>query len=128
MMKKVSFYLLGYLFTLMMLSSCNYDYINPEPVVIPKDSIKFSTQIEPIFNVGNNCTSCHSTGGQIPNLTTGNAYNSINNATFINLTTPETSLIYVHPLAATAAHAWKKYSAEQSVYILKWIQEGAKNN
>ena len=127
-MKKVSFYLLGYLFTLMMLSSCNYDFINPEPVVIPKDSIKFSTQIEPIFNDGKNCTTCHSTGGQFPNLTTGNAYNSINNATFINLTTPETSLIYVHPLAATAAHAWKKYSAEQAAYVLKWIQEGAKNN
>jgi hypothetical protein len=128
MMKKVSFYLLGYLFTLMMFSSCNYDYIYPEPVVIPKDSIKFSTQIEPIFNNGNNCTSCHG-GSQVPDLRTGKAYNSINNATFINLTAPETSLIYHHPSPEnTSDHAWKKYTAEQEAYVLKWIKEGAKNN
>jgi hypothetical protein len=119
----------------LLFSECRYSFIVPEevpPVIDPEDpnapQISFSTQILPIFNDGNNCTSCHKTGGQMPDLTTDNAYTSINKSRYINSGTPEQSLIYTYPHPDTPTHVRKKYSATQAATILLWIQQGAKNN
>lgn len=127
MIKKVSFYLMGYLFTLMMLSSCEYEYIHPEPVIIPKDtSISFVQKIEPIFT-DEGCTACHPTTMGL-DLTVGKAYNSINKAKYIDLVKPENSLIYKHPSPSTSDHSYKKYTPVQAGTILEWIKQGAKDN
>jgi hypothetical protein len=97
-------------------------------VIIPVDtSISFKNKIEPIFNNNNNCISCHS-GSLAPDLRTGKAYVSINNATYLNLTTPESSKIYAHPSPQSVTHQQKKYTAVEAATILEWIKQGAKNN
>ena len=125
------------LFTLfvatLLLSGCTYNYIVPED--LPPDptdpdapEISFSTEILPIFNGGNNCTSCHNTGGVSPDLTTNNAYTSINNSKYINSGTPEESLIYTYPNPATNTHTQKKYTEKEAALVLGWIVQGAQNN
>ncbi len=110
-------------------SSCQYDNPVASPAPNPTVPVSFTTQIEPIFNNGNNCTACHKAGAQAPDLTTGNAYQSIMNMNLVNSTTPESSVIYWYPNKDnTAHHAWKKYTATQAQLVLLWIQQGAKNN
>lgn len=121
--------LFGILFLVAILGACKYDFIVPEDILVidPDDpdapEVSFAADILPIFN---NCTACHDTGGQSPDLTTGNAYNSINSNRYINKETPEESKIYTEP-APTGKHP-KKYTAAQSALILGWIAQGAKNN
>jgi hypothetical protein len=107
-------------------SSCKYDFILP--VVVPPQTgpVLFATQVAPIFSAGG-CTSCHNPGGQAPDLTTAKAFASIVPG-LINTATPEQSLIYAYPLATSATHTWKKYTAGQAAIVLAWIKEGAKNN
>ena len=87
--------------------------------------ISFADNIQtPIFNV--KCTSCHRVGGiaSFLDLTEGNAYANINNATYINLGTPPQSLIYTKPLAAHGG----TYSTSEADIVLAWIAEGAMDN
>ena len=137
-MKKFSILLVVLILTI--LTGCKYDFIVPE-VTPPIDNggtngggnggstdISFATAVEPIFNNGNNCTACHKTGGTNPDLATGKAYASINKPAYISLTTPESSKIYLYPSPTTSTHTHKKYTAAEAATILKWIQQGAKNN
>lgn len=119
---------------LLALGACKYDFIIPEKVIIVDpgdpnaDEIKFSESVLPIFNNNNNCTSCHKAGGQSPDLTTANAYTSINSTKYIDKTTPAESKIYKYPSPTTSTHSQKKYTAAQAAIVLGWIAQGAKNN
>ena len=115
---------------MLLLGGCIYDWVVPPEVPeIPEDvEISFANEILPIFNTGNNCTACHRTGGQTPDLTESNAYNSINSAKYINPTTPEESLIYKVPAPGSSGHRHKVYTEQQAALILAWIKQGAKNN
>ena len=127
-MKKSNKYFLLVAFSLL-LNACTYDFIVKEelPTVDPTVPIAFATQILPIF--ANSCVSCHKTGGQAPDLSAANAYNSIKTMNLINATTPASSKIYTEPDPAnTTVHTWKKYSAAEAQLLLTWIQQGAKNN
>jgi hypothetical protein len=116
------------------LNGCNYNFIVPEdvPVIDPDDpdapQISFANEIIPIFVNNNNCTSCHATGKQAPDLTSNNAYASLNSTRYINSTTPVESKIYKYPHPDTSTHMQKKYNSAQAALILGWIQQGAKNN
>lgn len=111
-------------------SGCLYNFIVPEPEIDPGDpnlpEVSFETDILPVFNNNNNCTSCHDTGGQRPDLTTANAYTSLNNTRYLNLTTPEESRIYTKPHPGSN-HA-EKYSASEAALVLAWITQGAQDN
>lgn len=131
-MKKI-ISLLTVLVVTLLFSGCTYNFIIPEE--LPPDptdpdtpQISFSSEILPIFNNGNNCTSCHGTGGTSPDLTSENAYNSINNSKYINTGTPEESKIYTHPHPDTDPHKQKKYTANEAALVLGWIVQGAQNN
>ncbi|QGY46605.1 hypothetical protein GM418_23975 [Maribellus comscasis] len=126
---------LKYLFTIALIAlffvGCKYDFIVPEevPVIDPDDpdaeEISFSADIIPIFE--SKCVACHKTGGQLPDLSAANAFSSLNSTRYINSSTPEESLIYTRPNPDnTDSHP--KYSATEAVYVLGWIQQGAKNN
>lgn len=112
-----------------MLFSCEYVHIVPEapPEIDPEVPISFATQIETIFNTGNNCTACHKTGGTSPDLSTGQAYASIVPA-LINTVDTTASIIYWHAHPSSTTHAWKKYTVGEATIILEWIKQGAKNN
>lgn len=110
------------------ISGCQYEFIEPERVIVdPTVEIKFSQEIAPIFSNNNNCTACHRTGATAPDLTAERAYNSIVPA-LINTANPEQSTIYwfTHPNSTT--HNWKKYTLAEAALILEWIKQGAKNN
>lgn len=108
-------------------TGCYYDqvYVAPEiPDLPPPDEeISFETQIQPIFTA--KCIACHPPTKGL-DLTDGNAYASINNATYINSGTPAESLIYTKP-APTGSHS-QKYSTTEAALLLRWIEEGAQNN
>jgi hypothetical protein len=112
-----------------MLVSCEYDHIVPEraPVIDPETPISFATQIEPIFNNGNNCTACHKTGATAPDLSTGKAFAAIVPA-LINTSDTTASIIYWHAHPSSPTHNWKKYTVGEATLILEWIKQGAKNN
>lgn len=126
-MKKSNIYFLLFVFGLL-LNACTYDFIAEEelPPVDPNVDVLFATQIVPIF--ADKCISCHKAGGQAPDLTSANAYNSLKNMSLINTTTPASSVILVHPNYQATTHTWKQYSAAESQLLLTWIQQGAKNN
>ena len=93
-------------------------------------AVSFSTDIQPILT--NNCakSGCHN-GSISPNLTSGNAYNSLVNGNFINTSTPANSLVYLWLTgkeAATMPLGASNNPSNINAYILSWITQGAKNN
>lgn len=114
------------MFLLMGITSCEYEFIEIDESD-PDIPVSFADDIIPIFTAGNNCTVCHRTGSQSPDLTAGNAYNSIV-PTLINSSEPESSIIYSYPSPATSTHGFKKYTQTQAALVLAWIKQGAENN
>ncbi len=106
-------------------TSC--EWVTIEPIVPdlpdPDEEISFSVDIQPIFT--NKCVGCHPPTRGL-DLSDGNAYNSINNETFINSTTPSESLIYTKA-DPNGSHS-AKYSITEAALLLRWIEEGAQNN
>jgi len=109
--------------------SCTYKYNIKESGVIinPTDTVKFATQVVPIFSDAT-CISCHKSGSTRPDLSASAAYSEITSMGLLNLTDPAQSKLYQHPLASTSTHSWKKYTDNQAAIILMWITQGAKNN
>lgn len=107
--------------------ACTYDFIVEEAVIDPDDpdtpDISFSTQIAPIF--ASKCTACHYSGNQLPDLTSENAYSSLNTSRYINRSEPASSLIYTKP-SPTGNHV--KYTEAEAALVLTWITQGAQNN
>lgn len=104
------------------LSGCYYDHVLPAQV---EGDISYAQEIQPIFN--SKCTSCH--GGTSPaiglDLEAANSYNNLINGNFINVSDPVNSLLYVKINSGSMAI----YASDlDRATILKWIEEGAKNN
>ena len=89
-----------------------------------RGAISFAGDIQVIFTA--KCILCHSGGTPSAglDLSEGNAYTSINNPTYINLGTPDQSLIYTKPLSSH----FGTYSTTEAAIVLKWIEEGAIDN
>jgi hypothetical protein len=119
-MKKI--YLIA--MALFTLGACEYETVKPVVVEIPDTGvpISFATQIQPMFT--SKCITCHS--GQTPILTAGNAYNSLSNG-YLNTTSPAQSLVYTKPQGGHPGGS-NNLTATELAYLLKWIEEGAKNN
>jgi hypothetical protein len=125
-MKKHLIFLVTVLLSLF-ITSCRYDFILPVPAEPVPEGVSFATQVEPIFNTADKCTSCHKTGGQSPSFLTGQAYASIV-PNLVDLAKPDQSIIYVYPGPTSSTHTWKKLTTNEAAVILQWIKEGAKNN
>lgn len=128
-------FVLMFLVSLMLLVSCEYQYIEfpappPLPPIDTTDTtmhfISFSNVIEPIFTEAT-CTSCHGGGSNPLNLTVGNAYSSIMNVGAVVAGEPANSLLYTKPNPLTGDH-YKKYQQAQADSVYLWIYQGAKNN
>ncbi|WP_319480439.1 hypothetical protein [uncultured Draconibacterium sp.] len=117
----LSIFVIGLIF-----GGCAYNWIVEEEAVDPTDpdapEVSFSTQIVPIFS--SKCVTCHSTGGQSPDLTTENAYSSLNSSRYVNTSDPASSLIYTKPMGNHA----QVYSTAEAALVLTWITQGAQNN
>ena len=108
--------------------SCEYDAVLPE--LPPTDEISFQQHIIPIFNEGCNSSGCHSGIDDFPpDLSPGRAYDALFAGNYIDTLTPESSLLYQWMLGNEGAAM--PPTGTDPVYngtILKWIEEGARNN
>lgn len=110
--------------------SCQYKF-TVEPAVIPPDpgdTISFANDIVPIWNVNNNCASCHDGQIQSLSLKPDAAYDQITSKGLVNTDIPEESIIYAYPNASSGAHTWSVYSNSDLPILLLWIEQGALNN
>lgn len=112
---------------LLLLSGCTYKIVEPE-TINTTDTISFNSQILPIFNQNDNCTSCHKAGATSPFLTATDAFNQIMDNNLVETNNPEASIIYDIPSPETSSHNWKSYSVTEAQTVLQWIKQGAKNN
>lgn len=119
-------YLVPALLMAIVFVSCEYETIEFD---LPDENepVSFAADIIPIFNNGNNCTSCHTAGSTSPDLTPDRAYNSIVPG-LINADEPELSRIYDFPHPSSTTHGFKKYTQAQAALVLNWIKQGAENN
>ena len=100
---------------------------NNEEVTRP---VSFAKDIIPIFNKSCNMSGCHNVGGTEPDLSPGNAYNSLING-HVDLNEPEKSELYLwltgkesEPMPIGAANN----PSNINQLVLAWIKQGAKNN
>jgi hypothetical protein len=124
-MKKHSIFFAIILVSLLF-TGCKYDFILPEevPPVDPNVPVLFAAEVAPIFTT-NTCTQCHKPGSQSPDLTQSKVYSELV-PKYVNTSSPETSIILVHP--GSANHSQAKFTQSQLSVILAWITQGAKNN
>jgi len=106
--------------------SCAKDtVVQPQTNIPPNLKISFADTIQPIFT--SNCagSNCHS-GSVSPNLSSGQAYNSLISGNFINTSAPAQSTIYLYmaPGGLMANHC----TSTQADLVLAWIKQGALNN
>src|ERR1035437_6290368 len=80
-----------------LITGCRKDttlVLNDAPKTIT-DTVSFTKVLIPIFSKNCALSSCHASGGHAPDLSADKAYSSLTNASnFIDLKTPENSIIY----------------------------------
>ncbi|MDX1685495.1 MAG: hypothetical protein R3275_09675 [Saprospiraceae bacterium] len=110
------------------IQSCYYD--NP-PELLPFDceDVSYSTHVQPIFN--NSCATngCHD-GTTPPDLRSESSLNELRSQGYINLVTPEESVLYktVDFQENPMPPGGPKLSQTNIDIILCWIEAGARNN
>ncbi len=109
-------------------TSCYKDVTVPTTAPEVTKDISFSTDVLPIFT--SNCASCHSTGGQAPDLTAANAYNSVTGGDYLDLSTPTNSELYMRMAGLGSEGVMPPSGANpaNAATVLAWIKQGAKNN
>ena len=104
--------------------ACEYETIKPVVIDLPDEEVLFGAQIAPIF-VEAACIGCHA-GGIKPNLLADKSWDALVNDGMVDTANPAESKLVVK---INAGHGTSgNISAEQKALILKWIEEGAKNN
>jgi hypothetical protein len=106
------------------LVSCTYVEIKPKKVIVP-DSVKFSVNIIPIFTTSCSKSGCHIKGGAPPDLSAGNAYNSLTFFGYVDVDAPESSIMYEK---ITTGSMKNNATNQDRALILQWIKQGALNN
>jgi len=120
-MKKTGFF--AFLLLLGMWA-CEYETIVPKVVELPDEPVSFATQVAPIF-VNANCISCHG-AGMSPDLRADKSYNSLVAGGFVDTENPSESKVVTQ--IASGHGTAINVSAEDKAFLLKWIEEGAKDN
>lgn len=115
-------------FAFFSLTSCQKDFLVPEPVLIP-DTVSFADHIIPMFDESCNMSGCHNTGGIPPDLTLENAYNQLFAYGYIDLDQAEESILYQRMVnQAKPMPPANPLSEAKTQLILSWIEQGALNN
>jgi hypothetical protein len=104
--------------------SCEYEWVEPEVVVLPQ-KVSFASDILPVFNKSCNMSGCHAQGAVAPDLSAANAFTDLMNRGLINTEQPAQSPLYLSVFSGSM----KKFSTSaDNALILKWIEQGAQNN
>lgn len=108
---------------LVVLSGCS-DYIIPAPECPQGETdVSFSADVQPIFD--RNCTLCHP-GSHPLDLSKGWAFEELSDGGYLDTDSPCSSILY-DALVNKSVHSGK-FSDEELLVILGWIQEGALDN
>ncbi len=127
MFKKYFSIIISIIFLSICLTSCEWEQI--EPVDVLPENVSFNNDIMPIFTQSCNSVGCHNSGGISPDLSEGNAYNTLTNGDILNLTNPENSELYIRMIDIKSPMPLSGIlSKSQTDKVLVWIREGAKNN
>lgn len=120
-MKKNRLYLFS---SLLILALFAFQSCEQYVITFPKEEVKYesyTTTIQPIFK--SNCVGCHGIGAN-PELTEANSYASLTSGNYLNLDSPEESLII-----ETLRGSHKGYTSSSNInLILSWIEAGAPND
>lgn len=110
------------------LTSCYRDRTVPEVAPEVTKDVSYAADVQPIFN--NNCTGCHKSGGQAPDLSAANSYGALSGSDLIDLGSPANSEIYqrMAGLGSKPAMPPGGINAGNAAIVLAWIKQGAKNN
>ena len=112
------------------ISSCYYDSVLTElPNSSVQGEVSFELDIIPLLNASCNTSGCHNTGGTPPDLSAGNAYNSLISGNYVNKQIPDDSELYLwmtnkRDLPMPLAGPNPSYNA----LVIQWIEQGALNN
>jgi hypothetical protein len=93
-------------------------------------TVSFTTDIEPVLTTNCAKSGCHN-GSISPNLTSADAYNSLVNGNYTDLSTPANSLVYLWLTgkeSATMPLGASNNPSNINGLMLAWIKQGAKNN
>lgn len=116
---------MGFIFLILfLLTSCQWDQ-RIDPSLATPDVVSFSKDIIPTFQAQCSANNCH--GGTVsPDLRKGAAYNDLIDGSYIDTLSPENSYLYqkINIGGSMAGHS----DDVQRALILKWIQQGAKDN
>jgi mono/diheme cytochrome c family protein len=127
-MKKIFQYLM--MLTLgLMVTSCYYDEMPPEPVIPVPDVVSYSTDVQPLWN--ESCISCHKPGATAPDLTAANSYSALTlNSKYVIPGNAAGSKIHKSLLGDGTAlmPPSGKWSDSKIALVDKWINAGALNN
>ena len=130
-MKTLRFHILACIAALVLVlgGGCYYDdVIFPTAGEIQGD-VSFSADIVAIFDKDCNTSGCHSTGNQKPDLSSANAYNSLTNGGYVNISYPEESELYLWMKGLkTAPMPLSGSNTSYTANVLAWIKQGAQNN
>ncbi len=116
------------------LFSCSYKKLDIEPCTgqIP-DTVSFSNNLLPMFRSHCSTSGCHA--GSMPagnlNLEDGQAYSQLHQPGrgYINTNKPEFSVLYTEMISTTQPMPPTGNLNEcETGKVLKWIEQGAKNN
>ena len=114
------------LISIVMISSCEYEFIEPEKVVIP-EFISFADDVLPIFSSSCSLSGCHVAGNPILDLSATNAFAQLYAKGLIDLDLPEQSKLYFKLIDGNGTHKGRSTAADQAK-ILEWIKKGGRNN
>jgi hypothetical protein len=122
-MKYLKFLALGAALSFGM-ASCEYEHPVPPPV--SNEPVSFADDIIPYFDASCNTAGCHDPSAFDPDLSAANAYTSLFQGGYIDTLQPEASSLYVKLLPGASMANYS--TPAETAMLLKWIQEGAKNN
>mgnify|MGYP006274091993 CR=1 FL=1 len=121
-MRNISVFIIG-LASALLIFGCEYTAFEAEELPEVSEDVSFAEDVEPIFDAAG-CTDCHN-GGQSPDLTTGNAYNSLtSNPDYVDLSSDDN----IYTVAAPENSHFKNYTSEQAALVKAWLEQGAPNN
>ena len=127
-MKKIVHYLIMLTVSLMA-TSCYYDEMPPEAVILIPETVSYSKDIQPLWD--QDCVSCHKPGTTAPDLSAANSFLALtkNNKYVVPGNAASSSLrkSLMGDGAAIMPTAGK-WSDSKIALVDKWINAGALNN
>ncbi len=113
----------------LMATSCYYDEMPPEAVIVIPDTVSYSKDIQPLWN--QDCVNCHKAGATAPDLTAANSYLALTKNNKYVLPGNATSSSLHKSLMGDGAAIMPtagKWSDSKIALVDKWINAGALNN